>query len=108
MSALNAEQRKLHDDLARKLADDGKLVESGFQAMCASTLQPGATPEQLRDLRMAYMCGAQHLFASIVAMMDADSEPTANDMRRMSLIDAELRAFVSDLELRMAPVGGSA
>ena len=105
---LTAEQRKLHDDLARKLADEGRLIEAGFRAMCASTLTSGVTEDQLADLRMAYMAGAQHLFSSIVSILDSDREPTMNDLRRMDLINQELERFVAEMRFRVAPVGGSA
>jgi hypothetical protein len=42
---------------------------------------------------MIYMAGAQHLFASLMAAMDPDRDPTPQDLRRMSLIDAELRSW---------------
>jgi len=43
-----------------------------------------------------------------MVMLDADREPTVNDLRRMSLINDELLAFESELKLRAAPAGGSA
>ncbi|HEY1900754.1 MAG TPA: hypothetical protein VGG49_13280 [Steroidobacteraceae bacterium] len=44
-------------------------------------------------MRKAYMLGAQHLYASMIGIMDADREPTVQDLRRMELIHNELEAF---------------
>ena len=100
--------RALHDSLAKKYADEGRLVEAGFAAMCVAILPTDLTQDQVSDMRLAYMAGAQHLFASIMACLDPGSEPTRDDMRRMTLIDTELRAFDAEMKLRLAKVGGSA
>ena len=60
-------------------------------------------PEQLHEMRLAFFAGAQHLFASIMSVLDPGSEPTDADMERMSNIDTELRAFIQDFELRHLP-----
>jgi hypothetical protein len=48
------------------------------------------------------------LFASIMSILDQDADPTAGDLRRMSLIDTELREFADELRLRTVKAGGSA
>ena len=100
--------RAVHDALAKRYADDGRMVEAGFAALCFAVLPPDVSQDQLSDMRLAYMAGAQHLFASIIACLDPGSEPTRDDMRRMTLIDNELRAFDAEMKLRLAKVGGSA
>jgi len=45
---------------------------------------------------------------SIMAVMDSDREPTAQDLRRMDLIHKELEAFGKDFELNHLPVDGNA
>lgn len=102
------QQRAVHDALVKKFSDEGKVIEAGFVAMRATIIPANASEGQVSDMRMAYMGGAQHLFASIMAMLDPDSDPTENDLRRMSLIAAELRAFEGELKLRAAKTGGSA
>lgn len=102
------DMRAVHDALAKKLADQGKLLEAGFLAMRATIIPAGASEGQVSDMRIAYMGGAQHLFATMMAMLDPESGPTANDLRRMSLISDELRAFEGELKLRAAQAGGSA
>lgn len=98
----------LHDALVKALADQGRLIEAGFIAMRATIIPANASEGQISDMRIAYMGGAQHLFATMTAMMDPDREPTMNDLRRMQLIDAELRAIEGELKLRAATTGGSA
>jgi hypothetical protein len=66
-----------------------------------------ASEVQLSEMRYAFMAGAQHLFASIIGMLDAGQEPTDADLRRMSLIDEELARFRAEMELRHGRPGGS-
>jgi len=63
---------------------------------------PNASAEQLDAMRMAYMAGAQHLFASIMSILEPGQEETEADMRRMDLIDQELQAVSKELALRVA------
>lgn len=100
------EFRAVHDALAKAAVDQGKLLEAGFLAMRAAIIPPTASEGQISDI--AYMGGAQHLWSSILSVLEPDSEPTEKDMKRMSLIDAELRAFKAEMELRAARAGGSA
>lgn len=100
--------RAAHDAVIKRLADDGKLIEAGFMAMRVAIISPTAPAVQVSEMRLAYMAGAQHLFASMMSAMDPGSDPTPADLRRMSLIDAELRAFAREFELRVAQPGGSA
>jgi hypothetical protein len=84
---------QLHDELAKRLTDEGKLIESGWAVMNALVLPPDASPTQRSEMRKAFFMGAQHLYASIMGIMEEDREPTDNDMKRMSLIHNELEAF---------------
>jgi len=68
-------------------------------------LPPNAPQIQIDECRWAFFAGAQHLFASIISIMDADAEPTANDLRRMDQIHAELQKFAKELELRVESKG---
>lgn len=85
------------DLLTAKLADDGRLIEAGWAVMKAKMLE-GAPPIQVEEMRKAFYFGAQHLFASIVSVLDAGEEPTEQDLDRMSLIDAELKAFIEEMK----------
>ena len=92
----------LHDKICQELADKGKILEGGWVAMRALILPdfPDMTV-QVTEMRKAYFAGAQHLFASIMAVMDSDREPTANDMRIMDSIQKELDEFVKEMKKSM-------
>lgn len=83
--------------LSRKLADDGRLIESGWAALRAIWVAHDAPDEQVNDMRKAFMAGAQHLFASIMIIMDSERDPTVTDLQRMDLIHKELEAFARSL-----------
>lgn len=98
------------DRLTKELVDQGKLIEAGFAAMIHDTYNvQQLPPTQLRDLRMAFFGGAQHLFGSLTgSILDAGDEPTDADMRRISLIAAELDTFISEFARDHMPTKGQA
>jgi hypothetical protein len=79
--------------MSRTLADEGKLIEAGWFSLHAAAIPESAPAVQIKEMRMAFFAGAQHLFASIMTMLEAGEEPTDADLARMSLIAAELDAF---------------
>ena len=93
--------------LTKQLADDGKLLEAGWIGLRIAADLINAPAMQLQEMRKAYMAGAQHLYASIMTSLDEDAEPTESDLRRMSLIDAELSAFADEM-LANLPTKGNA
>ncbi len=103
----NKDIRALADQLAKEMTDAGKLIEGGWRAYDMMIL-PKDEEVLKRECRLAFMAGAQHLFASIMTVLDADREPTAQDMRRMDLIHRELEAIKPELELRARRTEGSA
>ena len=100
--------RKVVDELSKKLTDEGKIIEAGFVGYRVLAMSPDAPQIQIDECRFAFMAGAQHLFGSINAIMDADREPTANDMRRMDQINDELNRFVAEMQRRFAQTKGNA
>ena len=98
---------KMLADLSRRLTDQGKLIEAGWIGLRAKWVHPDAPPAQVNEMRMAFMAGAQHLFASIMTILDPGEEPTQADYTRLSLIDRELRAFGDELVSDL-PVEGRA
>lgn len=96
-----AERRKIAEELSKKLVDQGKLIEAGFVALRIMVIPDDASSQQRSDMRVAFMAGAQHLFASIISIMEPGTEPTDNDMRRMGLISKELEQFGKDFEMQM-------
>ena len=96
------------EQLTRRLVDAGKIIEAGWMALRSNDVLAGQwTGPMLEAARISYMAGAQHLFASIMAMMEAGVEPTENDLRRMDLIAAELNEFTKELKLRATRAKGS-
>ncbi|WP_028164142.1 hypothetical protein [Bradyrhizobium elkanii] len=94
--------------LSKELADNGLLIEAGWVGLRLAVLHPNAPKDQLDEMRMAFFAGAQHLFSSIMVIMDSDREPTPADLHKMDLIDQELRKFAREFELRVARSRGSA
>jgi hypothetical protein len=98
--------REFLERLSRELVDQGHLIEAGWVGLRLAiypTEQPGK--EQLEDMHRCFFAGALHLFSSIMAIMDADHEPTDADMRRMALIADELETFGDSLEREIGPKG---
>jgi len=109
MKYTEEEIKKVATDLTGQLADSGRLVEAGFAAFVNVALgDPKKVPGyQLMALRDAYMSGAQHLYSSMMVMLDDDrsDEPTERDLRRMALIDREMMNYAAELKRRYG--GGS-
>lgn len=96
------------EKLTRNLTDSGKLIEAGWMGLRFMSIPPDAPKVQIDEMRMAFFAGAQHLFGSIMGILDPGSEPTDGDMRRMEQIDAELKSFIVEFEARHLPTGGVA
>lgn len=79
--------------LTKTLTDQGKIVEAGWVGYRHKVVPAGAGPVQVEECRRAFFAGAQHLFASIMTVLEPGAEPTENDMQRMDHINNELRAF---------------
>lgn len=97
-----------HDAIAKGLADRGLLVHAGFVALLRTPIAAGKTDAQLEDLKVAYMAGAQHLWASVMTVMDPGGEPTAADMRRLDLISRELEVWTKKLAALLIETKGTA
>lgn len=92
-------------EITQRLASKGQVIAGGFAAYLMVTFGDTdaikALPvSMLADLREAYYSGAQHLFASIMTVLDDDDEPSAEDLRRMDLIHAELEAWGVEAQRR--------
>lgn len=94
--------------LSRELATKGKLIEAGWIGLRLAAVPLNAPPAQLGEMRTAFFAGAQHLFSSIMTIMDLGEEPTAADMFRIRLIDAELRQFIAEFGAANFPTKGNA
>lgn len=95
-------------DLARKLSDEGLLIESGWVILrdILERNDGSLPPEDLH--RTIFFCGAQHLFGSIMAVLDPGAAVTENDMRRLDSMKDELEAFGAAMKLRWSLPEGHA
>jgi len=94
--------------LERELVDKGKLIEAGWIGLRLAAIPDSASATQLEEMRNAFFAGAQHLFSSIMSIMDPGEEPTEDDLRRMGSIQDELDDFIEKFELRHFPAKGRA
>jgi hypothetical protein len=96
--------RQLAEELTKIATDKGKLLEVGWIAMLLHVIPKDAPDAQVSEMRKAFFMGAEHLFQSIMSILDPGAEPTEKDLDRMSLIHAELEQFRNDVtNLHPAP-----
>ena len=88
--------QKVLEGLTKKAVDEEKIIEFGWAVYLKSVISPMASQIQIDETRNAFFAGAQHLFASILAVLDPDKEPTERDLRRMDAIAKELSNFVDE------------
>lgn len=100
--------RAFLERLSRELTDQGKLIEAGWIGLRLAAMAPDAPAVQLTEMRMAFFAGAQHLFSSIMNILDPGEEPTDADLARMEFIHKELNIFIKDFEMRHTPTKGTA
>jgi hypothetical protein len=98
------------EQLSRDLTDQGKLIEAGWIGFRFSVFTGEAPPPaQLEEMRNVFFAGAQHLFSSIITILDpGDIEPTEADLQRMDLIATEIKAFIEVFAAAHLPVKGTA
>lgn len=90
-------QRQIADNLLRELSDRGQIVEGGWKAYELLTGLGKTSDIQRKECRKAFFFGAQHVFASLVAMLEPGTDATDTDIHRMTKLDAELRRFLSEV-----------
>jgi hypothetical protein len=104
-----AEIERIATELSKRLASEGRLIEAGWAGYRLLVLPQDASQIQIDECRTAFMAGSQHLFSSIMVILDpGDSEPTDADLKKMDLIDKELRAFAREMNLKATRTRGSA
>ena len=91
--------RQMVKALTEKLAADGKIIEGGWVAFEAVALK-GVSKIQSTEMRKAFFCGAQHLFTSLIQVLDEGIEPTEKDIDRVNKIQKELERFTLELKPR--------
>lgn len=99
--------KRIVSAVQKTAADHGKLIESGFNALRVLAIAPDAPQIQIDEMRLAFMAGAQHLWSSIMSVLDPGPDETPGDMMRMAKIQDELDAWRQSLELRLGNTRGS-
>lgn len=89
----------------RQSADEGKLVEKGWESFRLLVIPINAPDVQVDSMRKAFYCGAHHLFNGLLEILDPGDEPTEEDERRLQLVAKELDNFRTDLLSRVASMG---
>jgi len=56
---------------------------------------------QFIEMQTAFMAGAEHVWTSVMNILDPGDEPTADDLRRMDLIQLELDEWRKMMRARM-------
>lgn len=102
------QMRSVVDEVTKRFTDEGKIIEAGWASLKIMVIPADASETQLHEMRMAFFAGAQHLFGSIMSILDPGEESTENDLKRMELISDELQRFIADFSLKHAPSEGSA
>ena len=102
-----ADNRHLKN-MEQQLLDEGLLMEAGWVGLRRIiNNHVSLSPDQLELLREAFFAGAVHVFTSVLRALDLEGEPTDADMRRMEMLDNELRKSDQELRLKYAPAEGS-
>ncbi len=89
--------KEMADNLTRECIDRGQIIEGGWRAMEILMLQ-GVSDVQRSEMRKAYFFGAQHLWASVMGILEPGDEPTDLDLERMEKIHNELEKFVEEMK----------
>jgi hypothetical protein len=91
----HSKHREWLEGMSRELTDKGLLIEAGWMSFRAAAISTDAPEDQLREMRLAFFAGAQHLFGSIMTILDPGSEPTEADLKRIDNINNELNQFLA-------------
>ena len=92
------ECRQVSSKLTERLVDEKNIIHGGWLGYRLHVLPDDASEVQVSETRQAFFAGAQHLFASIMNVLDSEVEPTERDLRRMGFIHQELESFIRDFE----------
>lgn len=103
-----ADPSKLAAEISKRFLAEGKLIEAGFASLQLTAMSREAPPDQVREMRMAFFAGAQHLWGTIMNVMDPGTEPTDADLKKMDLIQKELDGFIKAFAKQHLPTKGQA
>lgn len=92
-----AERQRYAQQIADNWADKGKIIEGGWRAYEHLIMPNDASDTQRAETRKAWFLGAEHLFSTIMMVLDPGVEPSRRDLERMGNIHRELEAFKLEL-----------
>ena len=96
---MDADLEKTVKKLTDQFTKEGKLIEAGWVSLRLMTLPQDAPQIQIDEMRNAFFAGAQHLFGSLMTILDPGTEEiTAADLAKMDLIHRELNVFIADYQ----------
>jgi len=95
---LDPRVRKAAEEITKKLADQGLIIEGGWTAFKIVCKLEQAPEQELKERRITFFAGALHLFTSALTMLEPGQEPTEKDFKRMSAIADELKRFEGELK----------
>jgi hypothetical protein len=94
--------RKYLEDLSLRLAGNGRIMESGWVSLRLEALPLNTPADRLREMRMAYMAGAQYVLG-VMSFLDETG------LRRgMETVNRELEGARKELESWVRRPKGSA
>lgn len=86
------------NEAIKALTDEGKIIQAGWVGMFLTVIPPSASHTQVTEMRKAFFLGAQHLFSTIINMLEPGEEATEKDEHRMTMIHNELIEFSEGLK----------
>lgn len=94
--------------IMKDLTDQGLIIEGGWRSLRMMSLPPETPQAQLDEMRTMFFAGAQHLFSSIMNVLEPGTERTDADLDRIGLIEKELKTFIEQYQLTHFPTKGRA
>jgi hypothetical protein len=91
-------ESKLVQDATKMLVDKGLLIEAGWVGYMLACKLQNAPPAQLAEMQRTFFAGSLHTFTSVMSFLEEGQEPTEADMKRMSQVFKELKAFQKNFE----------
>ena len=92
MTSTPKELRATASAQIRKRTFQGTLLDRTFTVF-QRTVYPGAPPDQVAGLRIAFFAAAQESHALLLASMDEGEDPTDGDLEFMSQWQQEIEDF---------------
>jgi hypothetical protein len=95
------DQEKI-EGLTKELISKGHLIKAGWVGYVVAVYgKDGLSNENQHDqLMQAFYAGAQHLFASIMNVLDPGDEITNEDLENIAMIHNELEQFIEQFKLK--------